>query len=88
MKAQLGLVAEAENFDMDIIFDVQSYTLYYNSRGETTIFQGKGSRFTPDIASAISKAKSGDTYTFADIRVRCPGDDTARPINNIAIKIR
>ena len=88
MKAQLGLVPQAPNFDMDIKLDVQSYTLYYNSRGETTTFQGKGSRFTPEIATAVSKASPGDTYTFTDIRVRCPGDDTARPINNIAIKIR
>jgi hypothetical protein len=88
MKAQLGLVPEAPNFDMDIKLDVQSYTLYYNSRGETTVLQGKGSRFTAEIANAVSKASPGDTYTFTDIRVRCPGDNTARAIDNIAIKIR
>lgn len=88
MKAQLGLIAQATGFDIDMSFDVQSYTFYYKSRTESISLQGKGSRFTGEIAAAISRARPGDSYSFTDIKVRCPGDVVARNANSITIDIK
>lgn len=88
-KAQLGLAAYLENFDMDAQCTIQSYRLYYVcKRCDAIELQGTGGRFTGGVASVISKAKPGDQYAFTNIKVRCPGDVIGRRVNGLSFKIR
>ncbi|WP_052594843.1 GldM family protein [Aureispira sp. CCB-QB1] len=88
-KAQPGLVARLNNFDMDLRCAIQSYTLYYACKScDVLEYKGIGGRFTGTIADVIKKAKPGDQYAFADIKVRCPGDIIGRKINGLAFQIK
>ncbi len=88
-KAQPGLTANLDNFDMDLKCTIQSYTLYYVcKRCDAVEMQGSGGRFTGQISTAIRQAKPGDQYAFTNVKVRCPGDVVSRRINGLSFKIR
>jgi hypothetical protein len=87
--ATAGLVAVLENFDFDAKCEIQSYTLIHTPKGGSpSNYVGTGARFIPPVSNAIKAAASGDTYSFMDIKARCPGDATGRAINSIAIMIK
>ena len=88
-KAQPGLTANLDNFDMDLNCTIQSYTLYYVcKRCDAVEMQGRGGRFTGQISRVIRQAKPGDQYAFTDVKVRCPGDVAGRRVNGLSFKIR
>lgn len=88
-KAQPGLTANLENFDMDARCAVQSYTLFYVRKySDPVALKGTGGRFMGRILSAIREAKPGDQYAFTDVKVNCPGDIAGRRVNGLSFKIR
>lgn len=89
MKAQPGLAAWLDNFDFDAKCQVQSYTMYYTRKRQDPVeIQGKGGRFTGQVASAVKQAKPGDQYAFTDVKARCPGDKAGRRVNGLAFKVK
>jgi hypothetical protein len=88
-RAQPGLMANLDNFDMDMNCTIQSYTLYYVcKRCDPIELQGSGNRFTGMISNVIRQAKPGDQYVFTEVKVRCPGDRVGRRVNGLSFKIR
>jgi len=88
-RAQPGLTANLDNFDMDLSCKIQSYKLYYVcNRCDPIELEGSGGRFTGATLDAIRRAKPGDQYAFTDVRVRCPGDVAGRKVNGLSFKIR
>jgi hypothetical protein len=88
-RAQLGLMANLDNFDMDLNCTIQSYTLYYVcKRCDPIELQGSGNRFTGMISNVIRRATPGDQYVFTEIKVRCPGDRVGRRVNGLSFKIK
>lgn len=88
-RAQPGLTANLDNFDMDLSCTVQSYKLYYVcKRCDPLELQGTGARFTGVISDVVRRAKPGDQYTFTEVKVRCPGDVAGRRVNGLSFKIR
>ena len=88
-KAQPGLAAWLDNFDFDAKCSVQSYTLYYSSKGKNIVeLEGKGGRFGGKVLAAIRSAKSGDLFAFVDVKARCPGDTAARRVNGLTFMIK
>ena len=88
-KAQNGIAAVMENFDFDAVCDVVSYEVTYLSKNQdpVTVFNNS-SRFNGQAADLINKAKPGDVYFFDEIKVRCPGDASARNLGSLVFKIK
>lgn len=88
-KAQPGLIAVLENFDYDAKCQVQYYTVNYTrKRQDAVLIEGKGGRFSGQVAEAIRQAKPGDQYSFTNVKVRCPGDMANRRVNGLSFKIK
>ena len=88
-KAQAGLSAPLENFDIDARCQIKSYHLsYIRKRQDAVSLKGSGARFVGDVASAISQAKPGDQYSFTEMKVRCPGDPSDRRVNGLSFRIK
>jgi hypothetical protein len=88
MKAQLGLTATAPNFNLDMKFDIRSYTFAHTSKGETRTYQGKTARFSKEIMEAVAKVRPGDTYTISDIKVKNPATGADCVVNTIVLDIK
>jgi hypothetical protein len=88
MSAQLQLTVALDNMEIEIPFEIVSYTLYYKKRRVDAVsYSGTGARFSGEIAVAIRSAQVGDTYTFTDIRVKAPGETASRKLNTMTIRI-
>jgi hypothetical protein len=88
-KAQVGLTAVLEDFDYDAKCQVQSYNVIYTrKRQDPVLMEGKGGRFSGQVANAVRQAKPGDLYSFTEVKVRCPGDMAGRRVNGLSFKIR
>lgn len=86
LKAQIGIVADLENFDFDTRFVVTSYEMsMIPKRGE---LQGPFKVNSPylnkdkDVINLIKRARPGDRVFFDDIRARGP-DGRIRKLNSI-----
>jgi len=88
-KAQLGLIAWLDDFEFDAKCKITSFTLYYTpKRKDAVVLKGKRGRFVNDIKQVVQQAKSGDSYAFTDVKVKCPGDPHSRPANGLYFQIR
>lgn len=88
-RAQLGLTAQLDNFDMDLRCKIGGYDLYYVCKScDPVQLKGVGGRFTGAIADVIGRAKPGDQYVFTNVKANCPGDVVARRINGLSFRIR
>lgn len=88
-KAQLGLIAWLDDFDFDAKCTVDSYTLYYTAkRKDPVMLNARGGKFRGMMNKVIKQAASGDSYTFTNVKVKCPGDVVGRPANSLYFKIR
>ena len=88
-KAQLGLIAWLDDFDFDASCFVNSFKLYYTpKRQDVVTLTGKNAKFSGIISKYVKKAKPGDQYAFVEVKVKCPGDNHARPANSLYFKIR
>jgi hypothetical protein len=88
-KAQGGISAIIENYDIDAKCEVVSYDVaYVPASGDSKILNNTGARFTAPVQELINQAKPGDRYFFDDILTRCPGDASARNLGSLAFTIR
>ncbi|CAA6799249.1 MAG: Unknown protein [uncultured Aureispira sp.] len=89
MKGPAGLSAQVNGFDFPIKCHVQSYTLFYTRKNKDAVrINGLGGRFTGKALSAIKQAKSGDSYAFVNVKVRCTGDKSARNVNSLIFLVK
>lgn len=89
VKAQIALNPEIENFDFEVRCSVESYELLRRSRtGGSEFERATGDRFPPNVQALLSKAQSGDSYTFMNMQVKCPGDTNARQVPGPSILVQ
>lgn len=87
-KVQRGIVAELENFDFDVKFQIVSYQMTYISianNSEITL-SAEGSLFTEEMLNQILKCQPGDIFIFDRIKVRAP-DGTNRHLQPIVFRL-
>ncbi|BDS13898.1 GldM family protein [Aureispira anguillae] len=88
-RAQPGLTTKADNMDMDISCQLQSYTLFYVcKRCDPIELKGEGALFRGMIRNVIDRAKPGDQYIFTNVKARCPGDKAGRRLSGLTFTIR
>lgn len=88
-KMYQGLQAVIENMDVDARCGIVSYTLYYTHKNQDVVqLKGEGGRFTGVILDLVQQAQPGDVFSFTDLRVRCPGDEVARPVSGLSILLQ
>jgi beta-lactamase regulating signal transducer with metallopeptidase domain len=89
MQQSKGLFIAMKNFDFDAECTVVGYEVTYLPLGEDPYSRmNQGGNWTSGVQDMIKLAKSGDTYFFDDIRVKCPGDAEPRNVGGLAFKIR
>ncbi len=76
--AQTGVVAEMENFDFDLSFTVQSFTISTSQRGFVVDARSSSNRITDEQREIIRAASRGDRIYFDDIIARSPTGDQRR----------
>ena len=88
-KAQAGIGAWIDNFDIDARCKVISFDMTWVSKDKDPItLTNLGARFQKEANELIMKAKVGDRYFFDQVRAKCPGDKEARLINSLAFSIK
>ncbi|MGB3130995.1 MAG: GldM family protein [Saprospiraceae bacterium] len=89
LKAQQGVLPILENFDFDAKCAIVGFQLVRVApRQDAEIALNSGGRFEGKVQDLISKAKPGDRYLFEDIKAKCPGDNTARPLGDMSFKVQ
>lgn len=87
-KAQRGVVADLENFDFDIKFNVLSYELIYQApRQDLIIVTGNGPIFDSKMLALLSRAKPGDSFVLNEIKVKGP-DGSTRKLPSVAYRLK
>jgi gliding motility-associated protein GldM len=84
----LGLIAKLENFDFDAKCSIQSFVLLYIPRRDDMRQANVSGPMNPDGQRLLQSAKPGDSYSFQNIKARCPGDVAARSIGSMSFVIR
>jgi len=89
-KAIDGIAAELENFDFDVKCNIGTYEVTYLAKRQdpSPPKTNNGARYSGDVRELINKAKPGDAYFFDNIKAKCPGDNIARDLGSISIKIK
>jgi gliding motility-associated protein GldM len=88
-KAVSGLVALLDNFDFDAKCQIQSFNFtYLAKRQDPVTYPNQGGSYNGNVSGAVQKAKPGDTFYFDEIKARCPGDDSGRPVNSLVFNIK
>lgn len=88
-RAQLGLIADLEDFDFEARCDIQGFTLVRVAKRQDpeSVING-GGRFNAQAQSLVNKAAPGDRYFFEEIKARCPGDVAGRNVGSMSFTIR
>jgi gliding motility-associated protein GldM len=88
-KAVSGLVAILDGFDFDAKCQIQSFNFtYLAKRQDPVTYPNQGGSYNGNVSGAVQKAKPGDTYYFDEIKGRCPGDESGRPLNSLVFNIK
>ena len=88
-RAVKSLYVEMSNFDFDAHCDIQSFNFtYIRNNGEIVTYPNQGGNFNANVLAAVKMASPGDTYYFDEVKSRCPGDDSGRPINSLVFNIK
>jgi hypothetical protein len=86
-KVQRGIIAELENFDFDIKFQVVGYEMTYAAaRQDLLTAMADGPLFTQKMLDFLGKAKPGDAFYFDKIKVKGP-DQVVRTLPSIVFKM-
>ncbi len=87
-KAQRGIIADLDNFDFDIRFNVVSYEVIYRApRADLISTKGSGAAFDTRILNLMNRAKPGDSFVFNDIKAKGP-DGTTRKLPSISFELK
>lgn len=88
-RAQAGLAAVIENFDIDAKCEMVSYKVIHLRKGQLIAeVTNNGARYNPAVQAVIDAAMPGDTYIFDEIKVRCPGDAVPRAMEGLTVVIK
>jgi gliding motility-associated protein GldM len=79
--------AVMENFDFDLRFDIESYTVSTTVGGFEQEEKGRGANFNPKQIDLIRNVKPGRKVYFEDIKAKGP-DGTIRNLGSITFKIQ
>ncbi len=86
-KVQRGIIAELENFDFDIRFQIQSFEMTYAAARQDLLSTSvDGPMFSQKMLDYMNKAKPGDVFYFDKIRAKGP-DGTTRNLAGIVFKL-
>jgi gliding motility-associated protein GldM len=88
---QGGVMAELEDFDFDLSFEVVSFDMSVpTSGGMTTTLQSNSWAFTAEQRRLLNSLGTGDRVSFENIKARIEGDkdDQERPLSPIILKIQ
>jgi len=86
LKSQTGVAADLENFDFDLKFVVQSFTLSATINGYTVDEESKSYRLTSAQKELLSKLKAGGKVYFENIKAMGP-DKKLRALPSISFKL-
>lgn len=84
--AQKGVVAELKDFDFELSFRVNSFTVSANIGGYFNERSTRGNAFSPDQKKLIRSLKKGQKVIIEDITAVGP-DGTTRKLNSIVLKL-
>lgn len=88
-KAQQGILAILENFDFEARCKVLGFELTRQPKNADVIYEtNRGGKYNSASQRLIKQAKSGDTYYYDKIRVKCPGDEASRKMDGMIFKIK
>lgn len=88
-RAQSGVAAVIENFDIDAKCEMVSYKVIHLRKGQLIAeVTNNGARYNPAVRAVIDAAMPGDTYIFDEIKVRCPGDAVSRAMESLTFVIK
>lgn len=86
-----SFVKVGENYEADILLGAYStqasFTVAVDGQN-LQIQAGSGPVFPPNIQALLKKASAGDTYTFMNMKLRCPGDAAARSVPAPSFMVR
>jgi gliding motility-associated protein GldM len=85
--AQVGVVAEMENFDFDLSFKVIEFNVSVNVGGFSNDKPSKSNRFTPEQMALIKQVQKGQKVYIEAIKAVGP-DGIPRQLGNISLLIR
>ena len=88
-RAQTGVVGILENIGICGSCETVSYKVTQLRQGQVRAeATNTGARYTPTVQRIIDDAQPGDLYFFHESRVRCPGDEAARALNDLNFLIK
>jgi gliding motility-associated protein GldM len=88
-KAQGGLIPWLEGFDFDAKCQITEYNLIRQPKRQDPEFNiNRGGSYEGKSQSIIAKATIGDNFIYQDIKCKCPGDATNRPLGSIVYTIK
>lgn len=88
-RAQLGLIADLEDFDFEARCNIQGFTLVrVAKRSDPESAINAGGKFSGQAQSLVNKASPGDRYFFEEIKAKCPGDIAGRNVGSMSFVIR
>jgi len=72
LRAQLGILAEMEDFLFDLRYQVTQFSLIVNIRGDERVLVSRSASFTPEQKALIETLSKGTRVSFSDIKARGP----------------
>jgi len=82
-----GLIAELENFDFDIRFNIVSFEMTFAAARQDLLTDvATGPLFSSKMKEFMKRAKPGDVFYFDKIRAKGP-DGTTRKLPSIVFKM-
>lgn len=88
-RAQLGLIADLEDFDFEARCEIIGFQLVRVARRQDPEpASNSGGRFNDSAQRLVNKAAPGDRYFFEDIKAKCPGDKIGRDVGSMTFLIR
>ncbi len=88
-RAQLGLIADLEDFDFEARCEIIGFQLVRVARRQDPEpASNSGGRFNDAAQRLVNKAAPGDRYFFEDIKAKCPGDKIGRDVGSMTFLIR
>ncbi len=87
LKAQLGIIAEMENFEFDVKVKVSSFKFaYVGANGLSREIDVSSARFDSKLKNVLGKLRTGTRVSFENIKVSMPGGEVRR-LSPIVFKV-
>jgi gliding motility-associated protein GldM len=87
LKAQLGILAEMENFEFDVRVKVSSFKFaYVGANGLSREIDVNGPSFDSKLKDVLGKLRSGTRVSFENIKANMPGGEV-RSLSPIVFKV-